>query len=153
MSPASPATTSTPASCAIFRHCFATAAFSVLERVDASMSVKHPINSVVGSSGSGTSTVKHTFDQIFRREDIAAASIEGDAFHRFDRAAMKAELLRRSEEGDQTFSHFSIEANILDALQDAFREYGETGKGRTRHYVHNEEEADRYSVPPGHFTD
>lgn len=117
------------------------------------MSVKHPIISVVGSSGSGTSTVKHTFDQIFRREDIAAASIEGDAFHRFDRAAMKAELLRRSEEGDQTFSHFSIEANILDALQDAFREYGETGKGRTRHYVHNEEEADRYGVPPGHFTD
>jgi phosphoribulokinase len=117
------------------------------------MSVKHPIISVVGSSGAGTSTVKHTFDQIFRREEITAASIEGDAFHRFDRAEMKAELARRSEEGDQTFSHFSLEANILDALEDAFREYGETGKGRTRHYVHNDEEADRYGVPPGHFTD
>jgi phosphoribulokinase len=117
------------------------------------MSVKHPIISVVGSSGSGTSTVKHTFDQIFRREGISAASIEGDAFHRFDRAAMKAELLRRSEEGDQTFSHFSVEANILDALEEAFGEYGETGRGRTRHYVHNDEEADRYGVPPGHFTD
>jgi phosphoribulokinase len=117
------------------------------------MSVKHPIISVVGSSGSGTSTVKHTFDQIFRREGISAASIEGDAFHRFDRAAMKAELLRRSEEGDQTFSHFSVEANILDALEEAFGEYGKTGRGRIRHYVHNEEEADRYGVPPGHFTD
>ena len=117
------------------------------------MSVKHPIISVVGSSGAGTSTVKHTFDQIFRREEITAASIEGDAFHRFDRAEMKAELARRSEEGDQTFSHFSLEANILDALENAFREYGETGKGRTRHYVHNDEEADRYGVPPGHFTD
>jgi phosphoribulokinase len=117
------------------------------------MSVKHPIISVVGSSGAGTSTVKHTFDQIFRREEITAASIEGDAFHRFDRAEMKAELASRSEEGDQTFSHFSLEANILDALEDAFREYGETGKGRTRHYVHNDEEADRYGVPPGHFTD
>jgi phosphoribulokinase len=117
------------------------------------MSVKHPIISVIGSSGAGTSTVKHTFDQIFRREEITAASIEGDAFHRFDRAEMKAELARRSEEGDQTFSHFSLEANILDALEDAFREYGETGKGRTRHYVHNDEEADRYGVPPGHFTD
>jgi phosphoribulokinase len=117
------------------------------------MSVKHPIISVVGSSGSGTSTVKHTFDQIFRREGISAASIEGDAFHRFDRAAMKAELLRRSEEGDQTFSHFSVEANILDALEEAFGEYGETGRGRTRHYVHNDEEADRYGVSPGHFTD
>ena len=117
------------------------------------MSVKHPIISVVGSSGAGTSTVKHTFDQIFRRENITAAAIEGDAFHRFDRAAMKAELLRRSTEGDQTFSHFSIEANILDELERAFGEYGETGKGRTRHYVHNDEEADRYGVPPGQFTD
>jgi phosphoribulokinase len=117
------------------------------------MSVKHPIISVVGSSGAGTSTVKHTFDQIFRREEIVAASIEGDAFHRYNRAEMKTELARRSEEGDQTFSHFSIEANILDELENTFREYGETGKGRTRHYVHNDEEADRFGVPPGLFTD
>lgn len=117
------------------------------------MSVKHPIISVVGASGAGTSTVKHTFDQIFRREEINAASIEGDAFHRYDRAEMKAELARRGEEGDQTFSHFSIEANILDELENTFRQYGETGRGRTRHYVHNDEEADRYGVPPGHFTD
>jgi phosphoribulokinase len=117
------------------------------------MSVKHPIISVVGSSGAGTSTVKHTFDQIFRREEIVAASIEGDAFHRYNRAEMKAELARRSEGGDQTFSHFSIEANILDELENSFREYGETGKGRTRHYVHNDEEADRFGVPPGLFTD
>ena len=34
------------------------------------MSTKHPIISVVGSSGAGTSTVKHTFDQIFRREGM-----------------------------------------------------------------------------------
>src|SRR3546814_20639834 len=105
MSPASPATTSTPASCATFRSCFATAAFSVLERVDPSMSVKHPIISVVGSSGSGTSTAKHTFDQIFRREGIAAASMEGDAFPGFDPAAMKAELHGRHDEGDQTSSN------------------------------------------------
>jgi len=117
------------------------------------MSVKHPIISVVGSSGAGTSTVKHTFDQIFRREGITAAAIEGDAFHRYDRAEMKAELARRTAEGDQTFSHFSIEANILEELQQAFKDYGETGKGRTRHYVHNDEEADRFGVPPGHFTE
>lgn len=117
------------------------------------MSVKHPIISVIGSSGAGTSTVKHTFDQIFRREGISAASIEGDAFHRYNRAEMKAELARRTQEGDHTFSHFSIEANILDELENTFRSYGETGRGRTRHYVHNDEEADRLGVPPGHFTD
>ena len=117
------------------------------------MSVKHPIISVVGSSGAGTSTVKHTFDQIFRREGIEAAAIEGDAFHRYDRAEMKAELARRTAEGDHTFSHFSIEANILDTLAQTFQDYGDSGKGRTRHYVHSDEEADRYGVPAGHFTE
>ncbi|HVL20650.1 MAG TPA: phosphoribulokinase, partial [Amaricoccus sp.] len=117
------------------------------------MSARHPIISVTGSSGAGTTTVKHTFDQIFRREGIKAVSIEGDAFHRFDRAAMAAELKRRTEEGDMTFSHFSYEANVLDELERVFREYGETGKGRTRHYVHDDKEAERYGSAPGTFTD
>ena len=116
------------------------------------MSKKHPIISVTGSSGAGTTTVKSTFDQIFRREGIKAVSIEGDAFHRFNRAAMKAELERRKSEGDQTFSHFSYEANELEKLEDVFRQYGETGKGETRHYVHDDAEAERYGVPPGEFT-
>ena len=75
------------------------------------MSIKHPIISVTGSSGAGTSTVKHTFDQIFRREGVSSVSIEGDAFHRYNRKDMKAELERRLSEGDHSFSHFSYEAN------------------------------------------
>ena len=114
------------------------------------MSVKHPIISVVGSSGAGTSTVKHVFDQIFRREGIAAVSIEGDAFHRYDRADMKAELQRRVAAGDQTFSHFSIEANELERV---FREYGETGRGHSRRYIHDETEAAVHGISPGRFTD
>ncbi|MDP0925970.1 phosphoribulokinase [Paracoccus onubensis] len=117
------------------------------------MSRKHPIISVTGSSGAGTTTVKSTFDQIFRREGIKAVSIEGDAFHRFDRAAMKEELIRRQAGGDQTFSHFSYDANELEKLQEVFRVYGKTGKGETRHYVHDEEESERYGNPPGTFTD
>lgn len=117
------------------------------------MSKKHPIISVVGSSGAGTSTVKNTFDQIFRREGIKAVSIEGDAFHRYNRADMKAELERRYAAGDQGFSHFSYEANELNELQRVFQEYGETGKGRTRHYVHDDKEAALRGVAPGHFTD
>lgn len=117
------------------------------------MSARFPIISVTGSSGAGTTTVKHTFDQIFRREGIRAVSIEGDAFHRFDRAAMAAELKRRTAEGDQTFSHFSYEANVLDELERVFREYGETGRGRTRHYVHDAREAEKYGSEPGTFTD
>ncbi len=117
------------------------------------MSTRHPIISVTGSSGAGTSTVKHTFDQIFRREGVKAVSIEGDAFHRYNRADMKAELERRYAEGDHTFSHFSYEANELGELERVFREYGETGHGRTRHYVHDDAEAEKYGVPPGEFTE
>jgi len=117
------------------------------------MSKKHPIISVTGSSGAGTTTVKSTFDQIFRREGIKSVSIEGDAFHRYNRADMKAELAARKAAGDETFSHFSYDANILDELESVFRSYGEAGSGKTRHYVHDDEEAERWGVPPGEFTD
>ena len=116
------------------------------------MSKKHPIISVTGSSGAGTTTVKTTFDQIFRREGISAVSIEGDAFHRFNRAEMKRELETRLAAGDATFSHFSYEANELAKLEDVFRTYGETGRGETRHYIHDAAEAERHGVPPGEFS-
>lgn len=117
------------------------------------MSKKHPIISVTGSSGAGTSTVKHTFDQIFRREGVTAVSIEGDAFHRFNRADMKAELERRLAASDHSFSHFSFEANELEELEKVFRQYGETGTGHTRTYVHDDQEAATYGVEPGKFTE
>jgi len=117
------------------------------------MSTKHPIISVTGSSGAGTSTVKATFDQIFRREGIKAVSIEGDAFHRYNRADMKAELDKRLASGDHSFSHFSLEANELGQLERVFREYGETGHGKSRYYVHFYEEAKVLGTPSGNFTD
>lgn len=117
------------------------------------MSKKHPIISVTGSSGAGTTTIKSTFDQIFRREGIRAVSIEGDAFHRLERAAMQAELARRTAAGDHTFSHFSLEANELKRLEEVMRSYGRTGTGETRHYVHDERDAQRYGAAPGTFTD
>ena len=117
------------------------------------MSTKYPIISVTGSSGAGTSTVKDTFDQIFHREKVKAVSIEGDAFHKYDRAAMKAELAKRFEAGDRSFSHFSYDANELVELERVFRKYGQTGQGRTRTYVHNEKEAAMHGVPSGKFTD
>jgi phosphoribulokinase len=116
------------------------------------MSRKHPIISVTGSSGAGTTTIKNTFDQIFRREGIRAVSIEGDAFHRYDRAEMKAELARRTESGDHTFSHFSLDANELERLEQVLRDYGTTGSGESRHYVHDDAEAGRWGTATGTFT-
>ncbi len=117
------------------------------------MSKKHPIITVTGSSGAGTTTVKHTFDQIFRREGIKSVAIEGDAFHRFNRAQMAAENKKRLAQGDHSFSHFSYEANELSELEDVLRIFGETGKGRTRSYVHDAAEAQKHNTPAGEFTD
>jgi phosphoribulokinase len=116
------------------------------------VSVKHPIISVTGSSGAGTTTVRHTFEQIFRREKVEAAYIEGDAFHRYDRAGMKEAMAEAETRGDHNFSHFGPEANLLDELEQVFRQYGESGIGRTRHYVHNAAEAEIDGVEPGAFS-
>lgn len=117
------------------------------------MSRKHPILSITGSSGAGTSTVKQTFEQIFFREDICACFIEGDAFHRFNRRDMKAAMAEAEAAGNKHFSHFGPEANLLSELEDVFRHYSETGTGRTRHYVHDEAESKRFEVAPGEFTE
>lgn len=116
------------------------------------MSQHHPIISVTGSSGSGTSTVRHTFEQIFRREGVTTAMIEGDAFHRYDRAGMREAIVDAEREGNNHFSHFSPEANLLPELGQTFRSYSEHGTGKTRHYIHDEEEAELYDAPPGTFT-
>jgi phosphoribulokinase len=117
------------------------------------MSIKHPIISVTGSSGAGTSTVKHTFDRIFWREQVTAVSIEGDAFHRYDRAEMKRVMAEAAEKGNKHFNHFGPDANLFEELEAVFSHYGETGTGRTRHYVHDEEEAELYGTPPGTFSE
>ncbi len=117
------------------------------------MSIRHPILSITGSSGAGTSTVEQTFRQIFFRENINACFIEGDAFHRYTRKDMKLAMAEAEEVGNKHFSHFGPEANLFGELENVFREYSENGTGRTRHYVHDELEAERYGVEPGQFTE
>ena len=112
------------------------------------MSILHPIISVTGSSGAGTTSVRRTFEQIFRRERITAAFIEGDAFHRYDRAEMKRVMAEEAQQGNRHFSHFGPEANLLADLQEAFRQYGKNGTCRTRHYVHDAQEAKQFGAPP-----
>ena len=48
------------------------------------MSARHPIISITGSSGAGTTTVTATFQQIFRREGVKAVIVYGDAFHSYE---------------------------------------------------------------------
>ena len=116
------------------------------------MSRKHPIVSVTGSSGAGTTSVMRTFQQIFRREGVVVAYIEGDSLHRFDRAEMKTAIAEAHSRGDHTFSHFGPEANLFEELEDLFALYGETGTGKFRKYLHDEAEAEPYGQQPGTFT-
>jgi phosphoribulokinase len=117
------------------------------------VSAKHPIISVTGSSGAGTTSVRRTFEHIFRREQVAAAFIEGDAFHRYDREQMLAAVAREEAKGNRNFSHFGPDANLLAELESVFRCYNESGTGKTRHYVHDDEEALLYGRQPGTFTE
>jgi phosphoribulokinase len=117
------------------------------------MSHKHPIVAVTGSSGAGTSTVKHAFEAIFIRENITPVIIEGDSFHRYDRAAMKDAMAQAEAEGNNNFSHFGPEANVFDKLEELFKSYGQTGTGKKRLYLHSDEEAEPYEgLNPGEFT-
>jgi len=115
------------------------------------MSKKHPIIAVTGSSGAGTTTVKRVFENIFRREGIAAAVIEGDAFHRYSRADMKARIAAADREG-RSMSHFGPEANEWKRLEAQFRAYGETGRCESRLYLHSDAEAAPWQQDPGTFT-
>ena len=117
------------------------------------MSVKHPIISITGSSGAGTTSLKDTFAHIFRREHVRAAFIEGDAFHRYDRAGMKQRTTEETAKGNNHFSHFGPDANLLSELAVLFEEYATHGTGKTRHYIHDAIEAEKLGAPPGTFTD
>ena len=117
------------------------------------MSARHPIIAVTGSSGAGTTSVSKTFEQIFRRDHIKAAFVEGDSFHRYDRGQMKEQLAQAIARGDHRFSHFGPEANLFAELEDLFRLYGKDGTGRVRKYLHTDAEAAPYGQPAGTFTE
>ncbi|SEQ52100.1 phosphoribulokinase [Ectothiorhodospira magna] len=122
------------------------------------MSKKHPIVAVTGSSGAGTSTVKNAFEHIFRREHINPVVIEGDSFHRYNRAEMKQAMKEAGQQGNNHFSHFGPEANLFEKLEELFKTYGGTGAGKKRYYIHNDDEAAHHNgrlngnLKPGEFT-
>jgi phosphoribulokinase len=116
------------------------------------MPERHPIISITGSSGAGTSAVTRTFQAIFRRERVAAGSVDGDSFHRFDRQEMRARQAEAERSGNRHFSHFGPDNNLFAELESLFRSYAERGTGRVRKYLHDAAEAAPYGQAPGTFT-
>jgi phosphoribulokinase len=117
------------------------------------MSTKHPIIAITGSSGAGTTSVTRTFSEIFRREGVVAAFVEGDSFHRYDRQQMRKRMAEEIAKGNQHFSHFSPESNLFEDLEALFEKYGSSGSGRIRKYLHDQAEAAPYQQEPGTFTE
>src|SRR5208337_2761240 len=123
------------------------------------MSRNHPVIAVTGSSGAGTTTVKQAFENIFRREQISAAIVEGDSLHSLDRMAFRTAVAEAAKAGNHSFSHFGPESNHFDKIEEMFKSYGETGTCRRRYYVHSENEAVLHNkhfgladLKPGVFT-
>jgi phosphoribulokinase len=117
------------------------------------MSTKHPIIAVTGSSGAGTTTVMQAFAHIFRREGIKSQVIEGDSFHRYNRLEMRERVQAADRGSAAPISHFGPEANLLPELEAAFAEYGASGRGRVRRYVHDAAESKELGCEHGTFTD
>lgn len=115
------------------------------------MSVAHPIIGITGSSGAGTSTAVRAFKRVFEQLSLQAAQVEGDAFHAYDREQLRRTLERARIRGEN-FSLFGPSGNLLERLEQLLREYGHSGTGRTRHYLHSEAEAEPRRQPVGTFT-
>jgi phosphoribulokinase len=116
------------------------------------MSHKHPVVAVTGSSGAGTTTVRRAFQEIFRREGITGAFVEGNAFLRHERQETNR-LIREAETQGKSLSHFNPALNQFERLEALFKEYSEQGTGETREYVtESEQDPLLAGLPPGSFT-
>ncbi|MFN4324097.1 MAG: phosphoribulokinase, partial [Aeromonas media] len=115
------------------------------------MSAKHPIIAVTGSSGAGTSTSTNAFRSMFHQLGYKAAVVEGDSFHRYTRPEMDVAIRKAREQG-RHISYFGPEANDFGLLESFFQEYGQSGSGQYRRYLHSFDEAVPFNQMPGTFT-
>lgn len=115
------------------------------------MSARHPTIGVTGSSGAGTSTVLRLFQRLFEEQKVKPAIIEGDAFHAYDRQQLRSALERARIRGEN-FSLFGPGGNLLERLHSLLGDYGATGTGVVRRYLHTEAEATAAQQPVGTFT-
>ncbi|HEY0973425.1 MAG TPA: phosphoribulokinase [Solimonas sp.] len=115
------------------------------------MSLSHPIIGITGSSGAGTSTAVKAFARVFDGLRLRPAMVEGDAFHAYDRSQLR-KTLERARIRSENFSLFGPSGNHLERLEGLLRQYGDTGTGMTRHYLHTDVEAAENGQAPGTFT-
>lgn len=115
------------------------------------MSARHPIIAVTGSSGAGTSTARRVFERIFAQLQLKAAFVEGDSFHAYERDHWR-QMVERARIRGETLSLFGPQGNLFPRLEALFKEYGESGSGLIRRYLHTDDEANAVGQISGSFT-
>lgn len=115
------------------------------------MSKKHPIIAITGAAGAGTTTVRHVFADIFRRQGLNAQIIKGDSFYRHEKAEMERLIAQSSKQGNP-ISYFGPEANFFDKQEAVFAQYAKTGSAEMRHYIKDADDAAEFGKTIGSFT-
>ena len=83
------------------------------------MSNNNPVVAITGASGSGTTVVKKAFIDIFHREGISAAYVDGECFRRYDRTEMTAVIEKAKLDGE-VLSPYGPHVNRFDELESVF---------------------------------
>lgn len=66
---------------------------------------------------------------------------------------MRQKLADADAAGNRHLSHFGPGENLFEELETTFRQYGESGTGKSRYYIHDDNEAALHGAPPGSFTE
>ncbi len=114
------------------------------------MSEQHPVIAVTGASGAGTTVVQQAFKEIFFRQKINAAFVQGDGFLRYSDKDTEKHISQTLADG-QHISCYGPELNDFSRLEESFHRYSESGNCSIRCKV-SHENAHLYSEPVGEFT-
>ncbi|VAW59888.1 Phosphoribulokinase [hydrothermal vent metagenome] len=115
------------------------------------MSEKHPIIAVTGASGAGTTVVQQAFKEIFFRQKINAAFVQGDGFLRYSDRDTEKHISQALADGHH-ISCYGPDLNDFSCLEACFEQYDKTGSTSLRCKI-TQENAHLYNNLQGDFTD
>jgi len=115
------------------------------------MSVKHPIIAVTGASGAGTTVVQNAFKEIFHRQGINSAFVQGDGFLRYNDADAEKHISQALADGRHV-SCYGPDLNDFSRLESCFRGYATQGTESLRYKISNENKH-LYGESVGGFTE
>lgn len=115
------------------------------------MSEQHPVIAVTGASGAGTTAVQQAFKEIFFRQKINAAFLQGSGFLRYSEIESEKYISQSLADG-RHISCYGPELNDFTRLQNCFSHYSETGCCDMRFKV-TEGNQHLYTAPVGEFTE